>query len=78
MSHVITVSQFLTPFTKLFGLVMNFGGTANQNEDKKTLNNGSMTSLARGEGGEGGEEGEGEEGGEGVRYSPPPTRKSDS
>lgn len=40
-----------------------------------------MTSLARGKGGEGeegGEEGEGEEGGEGVRYSPPPTRKSDS
>lgn len=37
-----------------------------------------MTSLARGEGGEGGEEGEGEEGGERMRYSPPPTRKSDS
>ena len=46
-----------------------------------------MTSLARGEGGEGGEEGEGEEGGEEgegeeggerMRYSPPPTRKSDS
>ena len=57
----------------------------------KTLNNRSMTSLARGKGREGeeggrggggrggrGGEGEGGEGGEGMRYSPPPARKSDS
>lgn len=39
MSHVRIVSQFLTPVTKLFGCVMNFGGTTNKKKKGKTSNN---------------------------------------
>ena len=47
MSHVRIVSQFLTPVTKLFGCVMNFGGTTNRKKKEKTSNNRSMTGEGR-------------------------------
>lgn len=47
MSHVRIVSQFLTPVTKLFGCVMNFGGTTNKKKKEKPRITGSMTGEGR-------------------------------